>query len=237
MPVNNPPGFNSDFADFDSIPQVITLPSSALILAYDPARSAGDRLVKITYENALPTGSEGSGNTEEGLALTHSNNGDTNGLIYYLGSNKLTNTFTNPHPDYITMSTSGGHQDNPPILVTDRSDDTVFISDNTANSYIQFFIKTGKLKPTHYSLKTNQLNFHCLRSWKLEANVDSASNWEVLDTQSNNSSFGNDLWLTLPVSTSKAYSFFRLTQTDVNSSGALILLLKEWEFYGVFIEN
>ncbi|MEH2392605.1 MAG: discoidin domain-containing protein [Nostoc sp.] len=188
-------------------------------------------LYKILKADFLSTGT-----TNLEINLNYASDGDTNGLFYYLGTNAKTTDWSNPTGNGVLISASSTENGSLSSLV-DRVSSQWFSNIN-ANNYVQFQLTNCKLKPTKYSIKTRSNNAdYYPRNWQLLGSNDGI-NWDVVDEQINNNTLSSiSQWLTIPVSTTTKYSYFRLLQNGADSSGAGYLCLGEVELYGFYTHN
>jgi len=166
--------------------------------------------------------------------LIYSSDGDTNGLFYWLGTNKGTTSFSNPHPSKITLKAGNPIADL--SLLADRQAAGNFYTDNVPNTWIGFQLNSGSFKCNKYSIRAREYDSSLLRSWKFQAK-DVDGNWIDLDVQNNNQSVTQaSQWLTLPASSTDFYSDFRIQTTGANSTGTYHITAGELEFYGEYKE-
>lgn len=164
--------------------------------------------------------------------LTYSFDGDTNGLIYYLGTNDGTTGFVNPVDlkviDVFSTPTPSAFAAN---NLFNRSSSQSFYS-NGENAYFGVDLKTKKLAVNYYSLQgnNNSVSEHP-RNWKLQGSFDNAT-WEDVDQQINNTTITAATWVSIPVNSEIAYRYFRILLTGLNSANQHILCVGEWELYG-----
>jgi hypothetical protein len=176
-----------------------------------------------------------------GISLDFSSVGDTNGLVYYLGTNKRTAAFSNPHVSgkLIVSNSDGPSNDALNQVVVDRTYSGGTSTANVANSWVQLDAYQGTLKPTRYAFQNRAaggLN-HYIVTWKLEASND-LTTWDVLHTgTSTPTGYSTGTMASFGLSSSTYYRYFRITQTGNNSDGAFYLCIGEIEFYGVFKLN
>lgn len=167
--------------------------------------------------------------------LTYQSNGDTNGIFYYIGSNKLLEAFTNPAVNgRIVMSASSNlNSETSPLYLTNRA---VQLG-HTLQGIGQFFkVDLGvnsSLLINHYTLKAqSDYNGNYPRNWKLQACNDDIT-WMDIDTQANNTDLNLGTFVSIPIAgQTTAYRYWRLLLTGSDSAGAQYLVLDEWEFYG-----
>lgn len=173
------------------------------------------------------------------LELTYQSNGDTNGLIYYLGTNKLSQTFSNPvesgavvvtESSFINTSTKGK-------FAFDRNINNVFYSANQPGNYLKLNIGDArKLKVKGYSMRAIGGTDNALRNWKLQGSDDDA-NWTDIDSQSNAASFSNNAWFYKEITgQTTRFKFFRILSNGQDANGNNFLVLNELELYGTLTE-
>lgn len=169
------------------------------------------------------------------VSLTYSASGDTNGLIYYLGTNNLTEIFANPHTrGSITLTASSTLSPNPVSVLSNRVADE-FYTNTAANSWVKLKINAAfRLRPNYYTWRGRGSGSGAHpRSWKLRASHDDI-NWIDLDTQTNNTSINaTNAYFAGAVSVAQtSYQYFQFILTGVDSSGSNYLTGNEWELYG-----
>jgi hypothetical protein len=117
--------------------------------------------------------------------------------------------------------------------VADFENQTMFLPQNTPNSWICYDFKDMRVTLTHYSVRSRRdYNGYHLRSWMLKGSIDCES-WVEIDHHTNDSSLkSKGAIATFPISTSSDYQYIRLRQIDVNSNGNHYLMVNAIEFYG-----
>ena len=194
-------------------------------------------------------------NTASGPApFVWSANGDTNGLVYAIGTNFGTQVFANP--GRLALATAG-------TVGTFRSSDAVgtavdatsrgiedSYTDGYAMSWHAFDFGSYPIRPTVYTIQNRDTNWNlAIRSWKLQgtnvipaddwskAGIEAAT-WEDLDVRVNDTTMptGANAWgkydLTQPAT---AYRFFRVLQTGPGAGGYDFLAVAEFEIYGTAV--
>ena len=193
---------------------------------------------KITRANLL-AGLSGDSSTEDNSTatskvLTYLNDGDTNGLFYYLGQIGNNNVWSNPCNTSRLSITSSSVESGSVTSLTDRQESSFFTNSNPDN-WVQFSLGSSKLKCNYYSIKTRNNSYgYYPRNWKLQGSND-GSTWDDLSTQIDNTALvNNSQWLSLPVQSNIKYSIFRLLSTGQTSSGYYYIVLGEVELYGEY---
>lgn len=191
------------------------------------------------YQTTITNSSSSNSNTPpvQTVNLDYVADGDTNGVFYYLGTNRNTVAFTNPAiNNVITLNqidalNEGAIAKN----LADRDSNSIAHTQNTQNAWFMVDLKDKTLILSRYSLKArSDLNDHNPRHWKLQASNDSL-NWLDLDTQ-DTSTLSNGSWYSPPVANqTTGYRYFKLLQTGVNSANLNYFVLAEWELYGKLI--
>ncbi|MEH1956818.1 discoidin domain-containing protein [Nostoc sp.] len=195
--------------------------------------SSGE-LYKISKANLLAGLSSGGDSTSN--SSTFVNSGDTNGVFYYIGTTFGVNAWTNPSGNGVYVSASSIGAGNVDTLI-DRTNSSFYTNSNPG-SWVKFGLGSAKLKCNYYSIKSRADSAdYYPRNWKLQGSNDDTT-WADLDTQSNNSSLvSNSQWLSIPVTSDVAYSYFRILGTGLNSAGYDHLVLGEVELYGEYIPS
>ena len=187
---------------------------------------------KITKANLL-AGSSNGNNSSNQHSLAFANNGDSNGLFYYLGTSKGLSAWSNPAGNTLTVTASSTELGNP-ISLVDRQNSEWF-SHPVANSWVSFGLVSGKLLCNYYSIRSRATNTdYYPRNWALQGSNDNTT-WIDLDVQINNQSLNSvSQWLSLPVNSNTSYSSFRLIQNGLDSSSTDYFCLGEVELYGLY---
>jgi hypothetical protein len=146
----------------------------------------------------------------------------------------------NVHTNGIVSITSSSDGYNACHQVVDYDWTGYWLSNNEANSRIQFDFKNRRILPSHYTLKSDNEGGHHLLKWSLDGSNDGTS-WTNLDRRETNDLNGNRLVKSYACqsieSSSPSFRFIRLTQTGLNSSGCHYLMLTNLEFFGKVKES
>lgn len=181
--------------------------------------------------------SSGSNSTNSTKTLTYASDGDTSGVCYWIGTNYGAEAWTNPHTAarlICSISSSFDGTDSPANLV-DRQPNERPATRDIVGSSMTIDLLASKLKCNYYSLRGRDFSSHHLRSWKVSTGND-LSNLVQIDAQSNNLSINQNTWFSKAVVSQDFFRYIKIEQTGVNSSGANLMSLGEWEFYGEFIK-
>lgn len=179
-------------------------------------------------------GSSGSGSNGMDFQLSFVSAGDSNGVFYYIGTTENTLPWVSPTSKGLIVNASSIGSGSLGDLV--NRNNSSFYTNSEVNSFVSFFLGgTRKLKCNYYCIETRaDSSDYYPRSWKLQASND-GNTWIDLDTQVNNTILNSvNQWLALPVSSSVAYSYFRICTTGDNSAGYRHLVLGEVELYGAY---
>lgn len=178
--------------------------------------------------------------------FSYVSDGDTNGLLHFLGTNFGLIPWTNPHTaGYITVTRSSNGTGTAAHIVNRATEET--FTNNVPDSYIAVDIGVGRtLVLNKYTLQNRNNNDQLLRNWKFQGSNDAASNsttdleaatWVDLDVHVNDTTIGavNNQFASFDiVGTPDAYRWFRLLQNGVTSDGGHYLTIAEIELYGEF---
>lgn len=160
---------------------------------------------------------------------------DTNGVVYFIGTDYLTAGFTNPHTSgKVVVTRINNGQGNATQLVSRAYEDSY--SGDTSGSWISIDLGAGRsLKVNHYVLCGATTTGSYLRSWKLQGSDDN-SNWTDLDTQTSNATI-NGANQAVDVAVAGQTIFYRYLRILLSSGGASdgsnYLVCSEFEFYGI----
>jgi hypothetical protein len=223
-------------------PDLASLTDATLLLGYDEA--AGGTVRFSVGELKEYFGATGGGGGEDppvevGTPLTFANLDDTNGLVFYIGSQELTQQFQNPiTAGFITADRlrRGGEDLYNPSHMTDRenkSGGSNLWYGGTAGDYFELDFGQYRLKPNWYTFKNWHNDSRHPRNWKIQFSENGIS-WDDFSIQVNNttsnSAFGA---VSLPIEgATKFYKKARWTVTGPNSFGSVEICLSEIEFYG-----
>jgi hypothetical protein len=181
------------------------------------------------------------------IVLSYVSNGDINGLFYYLGTNALTTTYTNPIPGTIPAAASTIEAGSL-VNLADRIINEVY-TNSVANSWFAFKLGTWSISITRYTLRSRSVdNNHLPRNWVLEgtnavstfdvAGLNAAS-WTTIDTRSGDATLtvANQYYTLVANGSSTSFQYMRIRNTGLNSSSSNYLILGEIEFYGTLSFN
>lgn len=212
-------------------PNISILTENDLLLV----QTASDGAFKNIKGSDLKAYFGGSGATTtsaQSIDLRYSFDGDTNGLVTYLGTSKGATAFTNPDGISLIMAASSTEYGSPTLLVNRTADE--FYTHPAPNSWVTLHLLFGKLICNRYSIRARSNTDYYPRNWKLQG-LDNSFTFVDLDTQVNNITLNSpSQWLSLPVTPTVAYSTFRILQYDNDSSNSPYLTLGELEFYGTY---
>jgi len=180
--------------------------------------------------------------------LFYVSNGDTNGLVYHLGTALKTGSFSAPVPNNGTTLADGTYMaitckavDGPasPTYGVSKAVDRAagfYSSGNSVGEFFQVDLKTRTFTPNRYNIQgRNDVNQTQMRNWVFEVSND-ASSWTVLDTHTNDTTInGLNVWGSWPVTTTGKWRYLRIRNTGVDSQGGSsnYIAMQEVEFYGV----
>jgi hypothetical protein len=188
-------------------------------------------------ETTNTSGSGSSTPAEQAIDLNYISDGDTNGVFYYLGTNRKTVSFINPSSANIVAfnQINALNEDAIARNLADRDPNTIAHTQDTQNAWFSVDLKEKKLIVNRFSLKARQdINDHNPRNLKLQGSQDNI-NWIDLYSLAGNV-LNNASWHSPQVvSQSTAYRYFRLLQTGQNSANLYYFVLAEWELYGKLI--
>lgn len=218
----------------------------ALFLFVLLAVSAGRAELRLTqfigFGSSAPSLPEGGG-----MELTYSSDGDTNGAIYWIGTNFGAGAFSNPHTSGAVTVVFSSIITGSPAWVVDRAPNSNITPGNSNGEWIAIDLGAGRsVLPKRYSLRQrSQDAVYLMRNWKLQGSNDAAGNsvaqlnaatWVDLDVQSNNTTIaGASQWVSPEVvGASTSYRWLRVVVTGLNSHGQYYFCLAEFEVYGTF---
>ncbi|KAJ5070781.1 hypothetical protein M0811_01762 [Anaeramoeba ignava] len=176
-----------------------------------------------------------------GISFDYQSDFDTNGIIFYIGSRSLTNTFSNPARD----ETIGFHiftssiEKGDPLDLTSRSTPQFWTRD-IPSSWVIFDFGENRTVTLNYYTLMHGGNYRAdtLRNWDIQGSNDKQS-WKVLRQHRNDDSldgkFATCSWR-ITQNLDKDFRYIRLLQTGYNSTHHNFLVLAGVEFYGELFE-
>lgn len=170
--------------------------------------------------------------------LTYSSNGDTNGLMYFIGTEELNTSWSNPISSRrVTTYVNGQYGDYNyyPYRSVDRgADSRPWHSNGAAGTWIIYDLGGYAIQPTDYTIKgrADYSPGSYLRNWDLEGTNDLSGSWDTLDSRTTDTQQGDNTWGYYTASASQSYRYIRLRSTGVSSDGGNYFIIGEVEFYG-----
>jgi len=163
---------------------------------------------------------------------------DTNGFLYWLGTEKGTKPYHNPASSVIsvTRSSVGDYSESSsgyPEMAAGRDAQQCY-THNSMNSWFCFNCEPYKIRPNCYTLRHWSKESYAVRQWVLEGSVNGVE-WEELVVHCNDAKLekvGSTASWGVP-DVGKFFSWFRVRQTGLNSAGNHYLMLSGFELYGV----
>jgi E3 ubiquitin-protein ligase HECTD1 len=172
--------------------------------------------------------------TSTNKTLTYASDGDTNGVFYYLGTNKGTEAWSNPSTK-VTLSASSILSGRGVERLVDRSAEELTGDAHTNrenNAWFKVDFGSNRLQIKYYTLQARKTIDQQPRSWLFQGSNDDVTYTDI-DIQNNNATLSNGSFYRKQITgQTSGYRYYKLTQTDTNSSGDTYFTLGEWEFYG-----
>jgi hypothetical protein len=171
-------------------------------------------------------------------SFTWQSNGDTRGVLYWLGTEALKVPHTSPalksQPYGLTVTLSSNLPGTPTSYAADRNVNTLVSTASEPGAWIMFDFGSNKLlSPKEYTIRgRNDSDTRHLRNWKIQVSQDGLSNWIDVDTQTNNPSIIQGGYFYGATTAVDSYRYVRVLQTGLDSDGTEYLTLSEVEFYG-----
>ena len=182
--------------------------------------------------------------SKAGGVFEYASDFDTNGVLYWLGTDGGTTAYTNPHtsgkitvtPSSIGVGTAAG------FIEHARVGDRVNRTDNTAGSFVAVRLPVP-LVVTRYTLRNDGNATYALRRWVLEGSEDGAEgSWVVLKTHAGDTALATTAmsaasWDVDPAASGgRGFAHLRVRQTGKNAragnSGGDYLMMAGLELYG-----
>jgi len=163
---------------------------------------------------------------------------DTNGLLYWLGTKKLSAPWRNPHSlGVVEASQSTDAGNNPASNALERPPFEGY-SHTGSRMYEWFQVKLldgCRLNPTRYTLRIKCCRF--LRNWDFMGSRDGGTTWEILISHQSDSvlshSVSSHTWSVPLTGTRRFFNAFRVAITGKESTGDFCVCLSGLELYGI----
>ena len=192
-------------------------------------------LVQVELVGVESTSSSGSSSAPATTTLncTYVSDGDANDLMYLLGTAFGTQAWQNPQATgAVTVTTNASVQQNSLADVTDHSPAYVGLYPSNANDYVVLALTTGTLVPNYFSYQFRaDDNNYTTGGIQLEGSTDGIT-WDNLGIY-NNLTPVESAWVSNPITATKGYSRFRLTQTQ-SYNGSGYFYIGELQLYGAY---
>eukprot|EP01083_Nonionella_stella_P091043 254450_1 len=172
-----------------------------------------------------------------GKEFQHSYNMDTNGIVYWLGTNEGTTSFTSPHTTgRVAVSASSWMDDSHDAsAIVGRQAVRCVTKPLDGGSHIVVDFLDRTIRPSHYTLRHYaSWDTEALRSWNFEGSNDGEV-WKLLKMHKTDQSLrskGQSHTWALP-GVHEAFSMFRIRMTGKNSNEHWYLACSGFEIYGV----
>lgn len=163
--------------------------------------------------------------------------GDTNGLISYLGTKGNSSTFITPtglsYPWLVTTTVSSNLTGDSPSNAVDRNNSTIIHTAGVENSWWKLDLgKNKSFKPTKYTLRTrSDTNDNNPKTWKLQGSNDDI-NWVDISIESIPLTIAS-WFVSQDINAVESYRYIRIIQNGINTSNELFLVFAGIELYGL----
>lgn len=171
----------------------------------------------------------------QGIQFSFSEDMDTNGILYYLGTNQNTTAWTNPSElGVVKVTASSLMLDSKPASAIVGREAVRCVTKPVPNQWFTIDFLDHSVTPTHYTLRHySSWDTEAVRSWRFEGSNDGVS-WVVLKEHRNDAALCRKgqahTWVLPPIE--ESYSQFRLYMTDQNSNQHWYMALSGFEIYG-----
>jgi len=164
------------------------------------------------------------------------NNWDQNGVLYWLGTNRITTEWKNPYPQFVNVTCFPPEElyGNLSSFV-DRTGSQNYLPRSNAikNGSFTVDLLSVKVVPTHYTLRDSTNGNYQLRNWNLEGSNDGKT-WIILKNHVNDASIAKQgdthSWkIDFQV---EAFQMFRVQVTGPWRPGYFFLFCSGFEIYG-----
>lgn len=178
---------------------------------------------------------EDSESPADGIQFIYMEDFDTNGILYYLGTNHLTSNWTNPaEAGTVKVTSSSLMNDSVAVCSVIGRESLRCVTQPIPNQWFQIDLIEHCVVPTHYTLRHySSWDTEALRNWKLEGSKDGVT-WVTLREHVNDASLCKKgqafTWEIMDVD--ESYSKFRLYMTGLNSNQHWYMAVSGFEIYG-----
>jgi hypothetical protein len=186
--------------------------------------------------------------TQNNWVIPFNSNTPTDGVIHWLGTNRGTQSWTNPAGGSIQLLSSGigvGQINQ----LTDRTIQSWYTT-NIQNAWVAVDFRDLTVKIDNYSItgRTASSLQHFPRNWTLEGSNNvfdwtvaavNAATWTAIDVRTSDATInseGQRYTLTANQSNANSYRYLRLRQSGLNSNNDTYFTICEIEFFGVVSE-
>jgi len=175
--------------------------------------------------------------TDTGKNFVYEKDFDKNGILYWIGTNELKDTYVNPHnKGDIIVTTSKLHGGQIWELIDWEKKSNTYTT-NEVNSWIVIQFKFGEVKPNYYTIRHYSLDGYTLRNWRIEGSND-GNQWQILKNHVNDSSLAATASSTASWAIDNQqnfFSYFRILQHGPTVSGNYNnLMMSGLEIYGQY---
>jgi len=188
----------------------------------------------------------GSGAPSGTLTFLPSYDFDTNGIIYWLGTNRGTAPWKNPGiRGNVRILSSSLAKDSHPHYAAIGRETVRCVTEPKKSSWFMIDLLNVRVVPTHYTVRHYaSFDTECIRNWRFEACNNSKNgydgNWQCLmkhinDTNLNHKGATHTWEVPKNNVNNQAFSQFRLFQFGVNSNQHHYLPLSGFEIYGTIV--
>jgi len=219
----------------------------------DATPSVGSSRVPVYRSNAKPTAAAAGAGAAiylfDGITtvnLNYASDGDTNGLIYYLGTRD--GAFVSPVPQtngaidlvgtymrLLATSLEPGYQT---YRAVDRAANSAWASSSSSNPSLAIELYSGRsLKPNRVAIRhrSDAVN-NGLLHFAVEGSIDGVS-WTLLRQVDDTVGPAQNEWRSWTLTSSVSYRFLRTRMTGVDASGQNYMVIGEIEWYGQLTEG
>ena len=138
----------------------------------------------------------------------------------------------------VTASSTSDEKDYQPKYAVDLDKNNNFASCKLPDSWLMYYFKSKKVRPTHYSIRSrHNVNCHQPKNWVIEgSNTNQKDDWVELDSQSEVQYLhGLNKQHTFEIKTDKSFRYLRIRQNGKNTSYQHYLIFSALEFFGYLI--
>jgi E3 ubiquitin-protein ligase HECTD1 len=157
---------------------------------------------------------------------------DTQGILYYLGTNRGLEEYHNPHLRGVVTASASSFQNSTIDQFVDRMENarSRLYTDDIPKQYFMVDFHNVMVQPTHYTLSHDGSD-NVPINWSVLGSTDGVT-WTLLKCHSKDMSLCSERSHTWPITADDYYSKFKFLHADKNESDLWYFIIDRLEMYG-----